>query len=148
MIEHRPRVSVCLEWKPNQRDNGDIVMFRGQESFNSSHFQVVSSPSSLRIKRTWCIQEASPDKSALMGRISEVFRCILHFNVALSSAVIFNSVKYSSALVFDHSFLPPQSRHCFYLISFISRKCWSFQWCCVHSLCNLKRSFIIRLNET
>lgn len=56
-------------------------------------------------KHTWCILEASQDISALMGGISEVFRHILHFNVAASSAVIFNLMKYSSALPFDQSAL-------------------------------------------
>lgn len=54
---------------------------------------------------TWCVLEASQDISVLMGGISEVLRRILHFNVAASSAVIFNLKKYSSALPFDQSAL-------------------------------------------
>lgn len=51
----------------------------------------------------------SYERSALMGGISKVCHHILHFNVAASSPVIFNLMKYRSALGFDQSFLSPQS---------------------------------------
>lgn len=44
-----------------------------------------------------------------MGGISKVCHRILHFNVATSSAVIFNLMKYPSAPGFEQSFLSPQS---------------------------------------